>query len=368
MKYQLTRKDRLIAVRIVTIYALASGLWIYLSDNLLAILIPDQKIFVMYSVYKGFLFIAATVYLLYHLIASYIQKSRQAEEALKRLNEDLETRVVARTEELEKSRLELERQNKELQETYHGLEMETAKRIRAMEELRNNERLMIQQSRMAAMGEMLGNIAHHWRQPLNVLGLKVQQLGLAYESGGFSKELLAANISEVMSIVLHLSQTIDAFRNFCGPDKLKSLFSVNQVVRKTIALIAESFAEQGISIDVETVADAQINGYPNEYVQMLLNILMNSRDAFLAQQTSAGRITVRSWAENGKSVVTIADNAGGIKEEIMAKIFDAYFTTRDSGKGTGVGLFMAKTIVEKNMGGRLTMRNVANGAEFRIEV
>lgn len=198
MKYHFTRKDRLAALRIVVIYAFFSCVWIYLSDAALGILIRDPAIIVRYSVYKGFLFIAVTVYLLYHLIAGYIKESKQAEEAQKRLNNELETRVAERTEELEKNRLELEKQNKKLQETFEGLEAETAERIRAMEELRIKERMMIQQSRMAAMGEMLGHIAHQWRQPLNVLGLKVQQLELSYESGGFSKELLESNISEVM--------------------------------------------------------------------------------------------------------------------------------------------------------------------------
>ena len=259
-------------------------------------------------------------------------------------------------------------QNEELQETYHELEMETAERIRAMEELREKDQMLIQQSRMAAMGEMLGNIAHQWRQPLNVLGLKVQEIGLSYELGGFSKELLDANIAKAMEILMHLSQTIDDFRDFTAPDKEKSLFRVDQVIAKTVSLIEESFREKGITIEVSTSGEPQINGYPNEYAQVLLNILMNARDAFLEQGTNDARITVRSWTEDGRPVVTITDNAGGIKEDIMDKIFDAYFTTKELGKGTGIGLFMSKTIIEKNMGGRLTVRNVEGGAEFRIEV
>jgi len=361
MKYHLTSKDRLVALRIVAIYAFVSGLWIYLSDSLLGNLFRNPAVIIRYSMLKGILSISVTVCLIYYLIARYIRQSRQAEEALKSLNEELETRVAKRTE-------ELERQNKDLQNSYRRLEEETAKRVQAVEELRIKDRLMIQQSRMAAMGEMLGNIAHQWRQPLNLLGLKAQQIGLSFESGGFSKELLESNIDEIMAIVTNLSQTIDEFRNLATPDLEKHRFSVNEVVRKTVSLVQESFKEQHIIMDVETTGEMAVNGYPNDFAQALLNILSNARDALLERKTHNARITVRSWAENGRSVVTITDNAGGIKEEIMDKIFDPYFTTKELGKGTGVGLFMSNTIIEKNMGGCLTVRNFADCAEFRIEV
>lgn len=297
-----------------------------------------------------------------------ITERKRAEHALQNLNDELEKRVAERTDELEKIRVELEMQNEELQKTYHELEVETADRIRTMEKLRERDRMMIQQNRMAAMGEMLGNIAHQWRQPLNVLGLKIQQLGLFYEYGEFSKELLDANIDKAMEIVSHLSQTIDDFRNFSMPDKEKSLFSVDQAVAKTVSLIEESFRENHITVYVDTAGSVMVSGYPNEYSQVLLNILMNAKDALLESGNNDARITVCSWMEQGRSVVTITDNAGGIKEEIMDNIFDAYFTTKSLGKGTGVGLFMSKKIIENNMGGRLTVKNVAGGAEFRIEV
>jgi two-component system CheB/CheR fusion protein len=304
-----------------------------------------------------------------------ISKTKEAEQTVNRLNEELqkandelEIRVAARTRELEQSRAELETQNVELRQTYLGLEQETAQRIQAIEGLRKNEQLLIQQSRMAAMGEMLVNISHQWRQPLNVLGLKIQEIGLCFELGGFSKELLDSNIEKAMGILFHLSQTIDDFRDFTSPEKEKSLFSVDQVVAKTVDLVRENFSGLEIEIAVETSGDPQMNGYPNEFGQVLLNILMNAKDAFGERRTGAALITVRSWTEEGRVVLTVSDNAGGIKEEIMAKIFDPYFTTKELGKGTGIGLFMSKTIVEKNMAGRFTVRNVAEGAEFRIEV
>jgi len=293
---------------------------------------------------------------------------KRTDDALQKLNDELEKRVAQRTEQLEHIRAELGTQNMELQKTYHELELESSALHRAMEDLREKELMVIQQSRLAAMGEMLGNIAHQWRQPFNIMGLLVQDLGLSYESGEFSKEHLDTNINKVMEILLHMSQTIDDFSNFATPDKEKSLFSVDQVIFKTISLIEESFKNQHISINVSSSNDSQIIGYPHEYAQVLLNILMNARDAFLETRVENALITVRSMEESGRSVVIIADNAGGIKTDILGKIFEPYFTTKDLGKGTGVGLFMSKNIIEKNMGGRLSACNVGDGVELRIEV
>lgn len=306
-------------------------------------------------------------YVMWAIIRDITERKR-AEDALQKLNDELEKRVEQRTEELEENRAELEARNTELQRTHHVLEVETTALHQAMADLREKERMVIQQSRMAAMGEMLGNIAHQWRQPFNLLGLTVQDLGLSYESGEFSKELLDANIGKVMEILLHLSQTIDDFSNFTTQDEEKSLFSVDHVIVKTVSLVEESFKNKHIAIDVSTSDDPQVNGYPHEYAQVLLNILMNARDAFLESKIDNARIAVRSWEENGRSVVTITDNAGGIKTEILGKIFEPYFTTKELGKGTGVGLFMSKTIIEKNMGGRLSVCNTGDGVELRIEV
>ena len=267
---------------------------------------------------------------------------------------ELEMRVQDRTEQLNC--------------TLRELRSETDERIHAVEELRTREQMLIQQSRMAAMGEMLGNISHQWRQPLNVLGLKFQELGLSYKHGRFSEELLYGNIAKAMEIIQHMSQTISVFQDYLKPNKEKTLFSVNEIVAKTVSLIEENFENQAIRVEILSSGDPQIDGFPNEYGQVLLNLLVNARDAFLERGVSDAQITVSSWVEKGRSVTTVTDNAGGIGEEILDKIFDAYFTTKELGKGTGVGLFMSKNIIERNMGGRLSVRNVNGGAEFKIEV
>jgi PAS domain S-box-containing protein len=303
------------------------------------------------------------------IFTGVITDLKKAQDALRELNAQLEARVTQRTEELEAARAELEVQNAQLQEAYSEQQVQTAERIRILEELRQQEQLLIQQSRLAAMGEMLMNIAHQWRQPLNVLGLKLQELGLCYQCGSFSEQLLQGNIRQAMEIIQHLSQTISDFQSFLAPDREKTPFQVEQVIAKTVGLLEENFRNHGIGIDVVSTGTPRAFGYPGAYGQVVLNLLSNAKDALLERAVTGGVISVRSWTEeDGRTVATVADNAGGIPEEILDRIFDAYFTTKELGKGTGVGLFMAKTIIEKNMGGRLTVRNVGPGAEFRIEV
>ena len=322
-----------------------------------------------YSVVIGFLVLVLTgVTLWMSIMRREISARKHVENEMKKLNDELEIRVAHRTEELKKLAEKLETQNTKLQEAYGKLEVETTERIRILEILREKELLLIQQSRMAAMGDMIGNIAHQWRQPLNVLGLKVQELGLSFKHGSFSEQLLNDNIAKAMEIVNQLSQTITLFQNFLKSDRGRTPFKVDQVIAKTVSLVEESYRNQKISIDIGSVGEQQINGYPNEYSQVLLNILSNARDAFLEHGVNNALITVCSWAENGKTVVTVTDNAGGIDEGFIDRVFDPYFTTKESGKGTGVGLFLSKMIIEKNMGGRLTVRNVEGGAQFRIEV
>jgi len=249
-----------------------------------------------------------------------------------------------------------------------ALKDEIVERLTAVEALAKQEQLLIRQGRLAAMGEMIGNIAHQWRQPLNTLGLLIQELPRYYERDMFSKEYLESNVSRAMQVINYMSKTIDGFRNFIGPDREKEEFRVAEVLTRTISIVEAAFSQLNLRIEVSADEGIVIYGSPNEFTQVILNILVNAKDAVVERRIQEPRVTVRLFQEKGKMVLTIADNAGGIPQEIMDRIFDPYFTTKGSDQGTGIGLFMSKTIIEKNMSGTLTARNTEQGAEFRIEV
>jgi two-component system, NtrC family, C4-dicarboxylate transport sensor histidine kinase DctB len=280
---------------------------------------------------------------------------------LEKANEELELRVAKRTEDLALQHLELER-------TYHELEQEAAQRLRAMEELREKERMLLQQGRLAALGEMISNIAHQWRQPLNELGLIVQELPMVFDRGNFDREYLRSSVARFMKILNHTSKTIDDFRNFFKPDKETVPFSVKEVVYRTLSLVEESFKHLRIKVEVAAADEPVVLGPPNEFSQVVLNLLFNARDAFLDRKVEQREVRIELFLEGEHAVVTVTDNAGGIPEGILDKIFDPYFTTRGPEQGTGIGLYMSKIIIEKNMPGRLSVRNAEKGAQFRIEV
>lgn len=287
-------------------------------------------------------------------LVSIAMERECSREKLQMAHDALELQVAART--------------KDLVRTIDSLHIEMAERLKAEAELRTNERLLIQQSRLAAMGEMISNIAHQWRQPLNTLGLIVQRLPYFYDAGNFDREFLVSSASDAMNLVQHMSATIDDFRDFFRPDKEQIIFNVRKTVCQAISLVNAGFKTQNIELETRIEGDLTINGYPNQFAQVILNILCNARDALVEHAVDKGRIRIDGTWEGERMVLTIRDNAGGIPDDILDRVFDPYFTTKGPDRGTGIGLFMAKSIIEKSMGGRISARNYEGGAEFRIEI
>jgi C4-dicarboxylate-specific signal transduction histidine kinase len=254
--------------------------------------------------------------------------------------------------------------SREIEELNGSLEIRIVKTV---EELRQKDRMLILHDRLGIMGEMIENMAHQWSEPLNSLGLVVQQVPLYYDSGEF-RDFFRENTEKAMGLIQGMSKTIEEFKSFFRPDKKITPFSVNQLIEHTLYLVEKCFKEQKISIDLHVEGDPLATGYPNEYSEVLLNILMNARDALVAHEVAEALISIRSLVEEGRSVVTVSDNGGGIADQVLEHIFDPYFTTKGPEKGTGIGLFMSQCIIEKNFAGSLTVCNAGGGAQFRIMV
>ncbi|MBJ6798783.1 GAF domain-containing sensor histidine kinase [Geomonas propionica] len=261
----------------------------------------------------------------------------------------------------------MQEKHEELCLAHRDLQRESAERLRTAEQLRQMDQMLIQQGRLAAMGEMISNIAHQWRQPLNVLALLAQDLPMTYRLGELDERYLDDKVRRMMEAIAHMSRTIDTFRNFFSPGKDKVRFRVLDAVEKTVSLVDTSLQELNIKIEVFSSADPMIDGYPSEYAQVLLNILINARDVFLARKVEHPSIRIEVGEEDGRSLVMLRDNGGGIPEEISDRIFDPYFSTKGP-QGTGIGLYMSKMIIERNMGGSLTAGNADGGAMFRVKV
>ena len=254
------------------------------------------------------------------------------------------------------------RLEEEMQLLNESLEHKVAEQV---EKIHERDRLLLQQNRLAAMGEMVNSIAHQWRQPLNVLGLQMQKIPLFYEGDAKSKEFIQQSVDEAMELVRHMSNTIDDFRNFFRPDKEKVRFSIPGALKQTLNLVQDTFRYNNITVDVQVEGEWWVIGFPNEFCQALLNILENARDVVIERKVANGMVTITAGSKGGKAVITIMDNAGGIAEDVIDHIFEPYFSTKGV-QGTGIGLYMTKTIIESNMGGSLAVRNVPLGAEFII--
>lgn len=254
---------------------------------------------------------------------------------------------------------ELKNLNKHLNELVQD---ESTKRV-------EQERLLLQQSRLATMGEMISNIAHQWRQPLNQISILKDTFVDDYYFKDLNDEKVEKFSKTVTNSLNYMSQTIDDFRNFFKPDKEKKEFSINDNIKTALSLVNDALKSSNIILNFEQKEEnIVIIGYPSEFSQVILNILNNAKDALKSNNNSDNRlIYIEAFKENSKAIVKIKDNAGGINENIIGKIFDPYFTTKAKSQGTGLGLYMSKMIIEQNIGGKLYVYNEGNGAVFVIE-
>ena len=235
------------------------------------------------------------------------------------------------------------------------------------------EAILNQQSKMAAMGEMLENIAHQWRQPLSVISTVATGAKLKKDLKILTDEEFYETMDIINNSSQHLSNTIDDFRNFFNNDKELTSFDLNEPMNKVINLIESRLKNRHINI-VKNSVEIKIVGLKNEFIQVILNILNNSVDAFANKKDIEKYIFIDIYKEQNHAILSIKDNAGGIKEDIVDRIFEPYFTTKHKSQGTGIGLYMSLEIIQKHMDGTLTASNeefiyenkLYKGAKFKI--
>jgi signal transduction histidine kinase len=236
----------------------------------------------------------------------------------------------------------------------------------SLKALREKEEFLFQKAKMADMGEMIGNIAHQWRQPLAINNTLLSILKEKVHMGILDNTELLQKLKEMENSIQYMSKTIDDFMRFYHPAKKKTIFSIEDVVEHALTIMQPILNKAAISLDFEACDTSYVRGYMNEYTQVVVAILTNAKDALTERQIEAAAIHVHLDKEDEKVILTISDNAGGIKSEHIHRIFDPYFTTKHKSMGTGLGLYIAKMIIEKNMGGRLSVENQAEGTAFHI--
>jgi len=253
-------------------------------------------------------------------------------------------------------------------------------------ELIQKDAILQQQSKLAAMGEMIGAIAHQWRQPLNGISGTIINIEEAFEDGELTKEYLKDNINIIQKNLFFMSHTIDDFRNFFAPSKAKVDFYIHSAIVDAITLVKAQLVSRDIYLNVfiknsfdsnitmvnynsvgnlEEIEELKIFGYPNEFSQVIVNLVTNAKDAII-QHKDGGKIDIEIEPTKDSIIVSVKDDGGGIDNSIISRVFEPYFTTKDKQNGTGIGLYMSKMIIEDSMNGKLIVFNSLDGAVFQV--
>ena len=288
------------------------------------------------------------------ILLAFLHRNR----TLKKLNNNLKITVEEKTQKLN-----------EINKNLESLVEEKS------QELLQKENILNHQSKMAAMGEMIENIAHQWRQPLSVISTVATGAKLKKEMGLLNDDDFYETMNIINNSSQHLSNTIDDFRNFFNNDKEVVLFDINIPIEKVLYLISTKLKNRNITI-VKNCKETFVTGLENEFIQVILNIINNSINAFEDKNNTHKFIFIDAYKENNKVMIKIKDNAGGIKENIIDRVFEPYFTTKHKSQGTGIGLYMSLEIINKHMNGNLTVSNEeftyksikGTGAQFTIEL
>lgn len=280
--------------------------------------------------------------------------------ALQNINVVLQKKVKKKTTELAK-----------LNEELHTMVAHEVQKNRQKDEV------LFQQSKMASMGEMINNIAHQWRQPLSTISTAASGLSLKVDMDMVEKDEFKKNLDQIVDTTQHLSQTIEDFRNFFIENKSVEKFILSETIKKNLSLSSGALKAHHIKV-IEEYGKVEYKGIKNELVQAILNIINNAKDALVENTPFESKrlLCIKTYRDESYAYITICDNAGGIDEEILSKIFEPYFTTKHQSHGTGIGLYMTREIIVNHMKGELLVNNKEfeyeeknyKGAEFTIKL
>lgn len=266
---------------------------------------------------------------------------------------------------VKKYKNEVEQREEELHSLNENLSMKVQNGI---DEGKQKDKKILEQAKLARIGSMISMIAHQWRQPLTELSGILMELETATRFKKVNEKHILGAIERSDKMIQFMSNTIDDFRNFYRPDKVKEEFLVSNSCKNAINIIGATLKNFNIKLNVNVENDKKIYGYPTEFSQVILNILSNAADILVEKSIKNPQIDLNIDTKGILSIITIKDNAGGIAQKNQELIFDPYFSTKDSSKGTGLGLYISKLIVERNMGGELSVYNDDKGAVFKIVV
>ena len=242
-----------------------------------------------------------------------------------------------------------------------------------VETLREQEQMMIQQAKLAEMGDMLSDISHQWKQPLTILSMQLENMQLDMEDMGIKNDLINEYFIESFALIKHMSTTVEDFKNFYRQDTEKRTFNIYKAIEDVVNIEKSIFYKYTIKNEIiSDITDTEFFGFYGQFKQVVLSLTNNAIDQIIEKyeegnlQKGEGKISFTIIKKANTISITISDNAGGIEKSILSKIFIPYFTTKEKKGGSGIGLYMAKTIIEKNFNGMLSVKNNQFGADFRI--
>jgi len=405
------------ALYIATVYFILSFFWILFSDKAILLFTQNNEVLTYIQTIKGWLFISITSIFLYFLISKEFKKEQDLKEYFKKTLDNLASPIIVFNEDgkvlsinktFEKltgyKHKEIDTIDKWLKIAY-GQDASNVKNIidslytidsitdngiyhiktksgktliwnfySAPFGIRNNkrtiisnaiditdvkekEKIMMQQSKMAAMGEVLENIAHQWRQPLSNISTVATGIDLKSELNTLEEKEISQSMKVINDTVQYLSKTIDDFRSFFNPSKEKTNFTVEESFEKSLQVIGSKFTNENIEF-INEIENINILNDNNALIQVFINLFNNSKDAFIEKNLSTRLIFIKTDIKKDKIIIEIKDNAGGIDENIINKVFEPYFTTKSKSLGTGIGLYMSEEIVVKHMEGSIEVENV----------